>query len=64
MPSHLRAKAVATETAAKLAAAKLRVERYASMTQSEEALMAALLPFPAAQPPRDTQRGGRPSARL
>jgi len=44
MPSHLRAKAVATETAAKLAAAKLRVERYASMTQSEEALMAALLP--------------------
>ena len=37
-------KAAADAATAKLAAAKLRVERYASMSMSEEALMAALLP--------------------
>jgi hypothetical protein len=39
-----KAKAVAADAAVKLAVAKQRVERYASMTASEDALMAALLP--------------------
>lgn len=44
MEAMTKATAAATEAAVKLAAAKQRVERYARMSQSEEALMAALLP--------------------
>ena len=55
-----QAKAKATEAAAKLAAAKLRVQRYASMTQSEEALMAALLPCGKRTFPEQSVGGERP----
>ena len=54
------AREAAAEAAAKLVVAKLRVERYANMTSSEEALMAALLPCGKGEFPEQTVTGEKP----
>jgi hypothetical protein len=52
-----KAKAAAGSAAAELAVAKQRVQRYASMTASEDALMVALLPCGKKEYPKQTVTG-------